>query len=243
MQNKKPLEFSKLQKICQAISNIKQQIIGERPHYRHQSLYWHNDEITTGILDNTIEIKIHLAVGKILYHENETGYYIDITDNSEDINQKLQNIASQHNIKTNFDKMYSPTQNELDEYRFFAYQANKILTILQMNLTNRFTQVQLWPHHFDFSVKWFRTKNSKQYIETGISPGDTQYPMPYMYMNPWPFNEKELSQIDLPLEGTLHTKDWSGIKIEWSELIQHHPKETAQYITTLHNTITQTFND
>jgi hypothetical protein len=44
-------------------------------------------------------------------------------------------------------------------------------------------------HHFDFSFEWF-TGNKDEQIEIGLSPSDENYPSPYLYMNPWPFNEK-----------------------------------------------------
>ncbi len=228
MQSKKPLEFSNLQKICQVIGKIKEQLIDELPHYGHQSLYFHNDEITTGLLNNQTEIKIHLAVGKLLYFHNEKGDFVDIVN--DNISDNLKKILDTYDIKLDLEKLENPKQEDLDVYRFFAIQSKKILEIIRMNLENNFTLVHLWPHHFDFSIEWFADKNDKQ-IGIGISPGDTNYPMPYLYMNPWPFNEKILNQ-QLPL-GRWHTDGWNGIKVEWSELVQFHPDEAANHIYNL----------
>ncbi len=85
----------------------------------------------------------------------------------------------------------------------------------------------LWPHHFDFSVEWF-TGNKDEQIGTGISPGDEQYNGPYLYMNPWPFNEK-VRENKLPV-GIWHTSGWNGIKVEWNDIAQYRGQEIAQKI-------------
>ena len=99
-----------------------------------------------------------------------------------------------------------------------------------MNLRNDFTPIHLWPHHFDFSLEWF-TGNKDEQIGTGISPGDEQYSDPYLYMNPWPFDDKIIKE-SLPI-GAWHTDGWKGIKVEWDELTQLTPKDAAEKITKL----------
>jgi hypothetical protein len=58
-------------------------------------------------------------------------------------------------------------------------------------------------------------KNNEQ-IGVGISPGDDDYESPYLYVNPYPFDEK---MVDRSLAiGKRHTTGWNGIKVEWNEL-------------------------
>ena len=92
-----------------------------------------------------------------------------------------------------------------------------------MTLRNKFTLVHLWPHHFDFSLEWFTGNNDEQ-IGTGISPGDENNSEPYLYMNPYPFNEKVLEQ-NIPL-GKWNTDGWKGVKIEWKDLLNY-PSQNA----------------
>lgn len=222
------MDFSSLQNICNVVAKIKEQLIDDLPHHTHQSLFFNNDEITTGLLNNQTEISIHLTVGKLLYFQNERGSYIDLIN--DNISEKLQTITEKHNVQINTEKLENPKQQDLDIYRFFAAQSKKILEMFRMDLDGNFTFVHLWPHNFDFSVKWFTDKGAK-YIETGISPGDKKYPMPYLYMNPFPFDPKT-SQRPLPL-GQWHTSGWNGIKVEWSEIVGFHPEEAANHISNL----------
>ncbi len=53
------VRFENLQPICMVIGELKQQLIKELPHFGHHGLFFQNDEITTGQLDNKTEIKIH----------------------------------------------------------------------------------------------------------------------------------------------------------------------------------------
>jgi len=228
MQSKQPLKVSSLQRICIGVGRIKEELIEELPHHGHRALYFSNDEITTGILNNKTEIKIHLATGKLLYFDNEAGHYVDLLN--DDVGGKLQSILSKAGVGIELERLENPAQEDLDTYRFFASHAKKILETVRMGLEGRFTQVHLWPHHFDFSVEWFAGDSGGQ-VGIGVSPGDEKHPMPYLYVNPWPFDEKVLEQR-LPL-GAWHTEEWKGIRVEWSEIVQYHPQEAASRVTDL----------
>jgi hypothetical protein len=78
---------------------------------------------------------------------------------------------------------------DLFQYLEFPKKANKCLELFRMKLSDRFTQVHLWPNCFDLSVEWFTMKNNEQ-IGVGISTGDDGYESPYLYVNPYPFEEK-----------------------------------------------------
>jgi hypothetical protein len=84
-----------------------------------------------------------------------------------------------------------------------------------MKLSDRFTQVHLWPSCFDLSVESFTMKNNEQ-IGVGISPGDDDSESPYLYVNPYSFDEKMVDQ-SLAI-GKWHTTGWNGIKVDWNEL-------------------------
>jgi hypothetical protein len=89
------------------------------------------------------------------------------------------------------------------------------LELFRMKLSDHFTQLHLWPNCFDLSVESFTMKNNEQ-IGVGISPGDDDSESPYLYVNPYPFDEK---MVDPSLGiGKWHTTGWNGIKVEWNEL-------------------------
>jgi hypothetical protein len=90
-----------------------------------------------------------------------------------------------------------------------------VFELFRMKLSNRFTQVHLWPNCFDLSVESFTMKNNEQ-IGVGISPGDNDYESPYLCVNPYPFDEKMDDQSFAI--GKWLTTGWSGIKVEWKEL-------------------------
>ncbi len=228
MQGRRPLRTAELQQICRVIARIKECQIEELPHFGHQSLYFSGDEITTGILNNRAEIKIHLAAGRLLFFDNEVGHFVDVLGG--DISGSIRDVLQRTGVDVEVGPLENPRQEDLDLYRFFAAHAKKILEIIRMGLEGRFTQVHLWPHHFDLSVEWFVGDSGGQ-IGTGISPGDRGHLMPYLYVSPWPFNEKVLGQA-LPL-GEWHTDGWKGIMVEWSEIVRYHPEEAAGRIAGL----------
>jgi hypothetical protein len=222
------LEFKNLQQVCMSVGEIKQQLVEELPHFGHHGLFFQNDEITTGLLNNKTEIKINLLTGQFLYFDNEKGSFIDLK--KDDILEKLKTVTSNQNLKISTESLNNTTDQELSEYHDFAKKASQILELFRMNLRDNFTLIHLWPHHFDFSLEWF-TGNKDEQIGTGISPGDEQNSNPYLYMNPWPFEEK-ITNKPLPI-GKWNTVGWNGIKVEWSELEQLSPKDAGRKITEL----------
>jgi len=230
------IQFGNIHPICAIIGKLKQQLVEELPHFGHHGLYFQNDEITTGLLNNKTEIKVNLLTGQLLYFHDEKGSFIDLK--KDDILEKLKKITSEQNLELSSESLKNVSDDELQSYHDFATKAKQILELFRMNLRGNFTLIHLWPHHFDFSLEWF-TGNKDEQIGIGLSPSDENYPFPYLYMNPWPFNEKIMGE-SLPI-GKLHTNMWNGIKVEWDELIQFTPKEAAEKLSELFLIVKKSF--
>ena len=93
----KPSEIKQLQNACLAMSELKSQLIEELPHFGHQSLFFENDEITTGQLNNKTEIKINLLTGQLLYFHNEEGHLIDSMKVT--FQEECAKIVTKYNLK------------------------------------------------------------------------------------------------------------------------------------------------
>jgi hypothetical protein len=220
-----PKKIEQLQNVCKVVSELKSQLIQELPHYGHQALFFQNDEITTGQLNNKTEIKIHLLSGQLLFFHNEEGFYIDLT--KENISEKLQSIAVKYNLKLPETPLENVTHSQLSEFYDYAIKAKRTIELFRFTLDGKFTLAHLWSHHFDFSVEWFTGKKDEQ-IGTGISPGDEQYDEPYLYMNPYPFNPK-VTKNNLPI-GTWHTSSWKGIKVDREDLAKYPQNEVTDLL-------------
>ncbi len=237
MDNRKFLErISDLQTVCKIISQIKSQLIEELPHYGHDALFFQNDEITTGLLNNKTEVKIHLLTGELLYFHNEIGHFVDLTRDA--FYERLEPIVTKYGV--NMPKVPSLTlrQECLFEYITFAKRVNKSLELFRMKLRDHFTQVHLWPHGFDFSVESF-INGDKDQIGVGVSPGDNSYEAPYPYVNPYPFSENIIYQ-PLPI-GKWHTQGWNGIKVEWNDLNIKKEQDISTDIFTLYRVAMHNF--
>ncbi|WP_420545227.1 hypothetical protein [Nitrosopumilus sp.] len=146
------MNIKKLQNICVEISKLKQQLVEELPHSSNQALYFQNNEITTGIINDRTEIKMHLISGQILYFSDEKGDFIDLE--KDNISEKLQSIAKDHKLELSDSKLENPTSDEMKSFLQYAELAVKILENFRMKMqAKNFTRVHLWPHHFDFSVE------------------------------------------------------------------------------------------
>jgi len=220
-----PQKIKQLHDLCLVVGKIKQQLTEDLPHYGHHALYLQNDEITTGQLNNKTEIKIHLIANKLVYFHNEEGHTIDLSQ--ENLTEKLQELAQKYNLELPDLHLEKVGQDQLTLFLDYAQAAKRVLELFRMKLEGNYTLIHLWPDHFDFSIEWF-TGNKDEQIGTGISPGDEKYSLPYLYMNPWPFNDK-VARIDLPI-GKWHMLDWNGIKVEWEDLKKYSPKIAADKI-------------
>lgn len=72
--------------------------------------------------------------------------------------------------------------------------------------------VQCWPHHFDIAIfVSLETGDAEtaRAIGVGMAPGDSNYPHPYFYMNPWPHLNKE-NLPELPAPGQWHVEGFVG---------------------------------
>ena len=234
IQNMQPMH-----KLCMTISEIKQQLIAdELPHYGNQALYFQNNEISTGLINNKIEIKIHLSTGQLLYFNDEIGNYVDLF--TDDIVEKLTKITEKYGLDGFEGKLENLDFEKISSFRDYAIPATKILELFRMTLRNKFTLIHLWPHHFDFSLEWF-TGNADEQIGTGISPGDEHYSEPYLYMNPYPFNE-QITANELPI-GTWHKSGWQGVKIEWKDLLKYPPANAVNKLHEVFEVVKKNFDN
>ena len=207
-------KIKELRKVCKIVSILKSQLIKELPHYGHNALFLNDDQITTGVLNNTTEITIHLITGQLLYFHNEQSSFVDLTEHN--LVEKLERIVTKYELEMpQTEALTSLRGEDLSYYLSFAKKANKSLKLFRMKLRGHLTHVHLWPDGFDFSLEWFTDKRDQQ-IAIGISPGENQYETPYLYVNPYPFDEKMLEQQ--LFIGQWHTSGWNGIKVEWKEL-------------------------
>ena len=229
-------KISGLRTVCKTISQIKSQLIEELPHYGHDALYFHNDEITTGLLNNKTEVKLHLLTGELLYFHNEIGHFVELT--SDGFYENLESIVTKYGLKMPKVSLSRLQQENLFEFIPFAKKVNKSLELFRMKLREHFTQVHLWPHGFDFSIESF-IKGRDGQIGIGVSPGDDSYELPYLYVNPYPFRENIIRK-PLPI-GKWHTTGWNGIKVEWNEIENKREQDISSQIYDLYHVAMSNF--
>ncbi|MEM8487549.1 MAG: DUF5996 family protein [Bacteroidota bacterium] len=80
--------------------------------------------------------------------------------------------------------------------------------------------VRCWPHHFDIASLWAwdpeKDPEEGRSIGVGFVPGDTAYPVPYIYVTPWPY--PECSPEASLKAGHWHTENWVGAVLRLEEL-------------------------
>ncbi len=82
--------------------------------------------------------------------------------------------------------------------------------------------IKLWPHHFDLATLITVKKPSEPggedgvSVGAGVSPGDGGTPVPYWYVTPWPYPDKD-TLPELPA-GRWNTDGWVGALLSSKEI-------------------------
>ena len=61
------------------LKSLRIQKIEKLPHEAQYGLFFRNDEITTGLMKDTFEIKVNLLTGNFHYYDTEHGWTYDLT--------------------------------------------------------------------------------------------------------------------------------------------------------------------
>ena len=93
--------------------------------------------------------------------------------------------------------------------------ANGNLVLKELTSSDRgWAEVRCWPHHFDLgtiiSLESSGDASSGRSIGVGLSPGDTSYPEPYFYVNPYGLADPPADGPALESGGCWHTDGWFG---------------------------------
>ena len=124
----------------------------------------------------------------------------------------------------------------VEDYWQAASQIDILLKQFKGELREETSPVQLWPHHFDFSLAWFSgrlvpgtdpadAENAAEQMAFGFSTGDAGLPEPYFYITAYPWQES-LLQCGLPPGASWHNEGWKGALLLYKSLTKsEHPKE------------------
>ena len=93
--------------------------------------------------------------------------------------------------------------------------ANGNLVLKDLTSSDRgWAEVRCWPHHFDLgtviSLESSGDASSGRSIGVGLSPGDTSYPEPYLYVNPYGLADPPADRPPLESGAHWHTDGWFG---------------------------------
>jgi hypothetical protein len=112
---------------------------------------------------------------------------------------------------------------EAERQELIHYYANTHLVLQDIVADSQdVSPIHIWPHHFDMAtlISLPGRKNGEPItIGVGLSPGDTNYAVPYWYVSPYPYPDLE----DLPFldgSGFWHTQNWVGAVSIASHLTQ-----------------------
>lgn len=214
------LHTSGLQAASQFLKKLKIQKIDPLPHEAEYALFFKNSAISTGILNNTSELKIDLENKTFSLHDGELGQSVKLT--KETANVEIQEALIKFGYQLPDVQFPQILEEEFEPYLIFAERSYRLLEKYRLSLVNKHTPVHLWGHNFDQDVvEYFEqsTEDGHNYqLSVGISPGDSFKENPYLYINAWPF-ALQTKDLHLPIgEWVAYSEDRYGLVVGWEDI-------------------------
>ena len=131
-----------------------------------------------------------------------------------------------------------------EAYLQALHDVDGVFSALRAELSGEVTAVRLWPHHFDLAFEWHGRdvtyeskdggeKTARALIGVGFSTGDASHAAPYLYANPWPFDEALTAQ---PLDGeaSWYTEAWNGSVLPYASIAGAGEQPLYDYVTSVY---------
>ncbi len=173
--------------------------------------------LTLFVTKNNNEIDSFILAGK---SDNEVGAWID--ERLLEIGLKpASSVSLPYELPDDVIAIEGYAENSADDNRFTALaawfhvvsQSLNILADVNSDIKPGPSPVRCWPHHFDIATYVALEPGSPETargIGVGMSPGDTGYNEPYLYINPWPYLDPDtLPETVKP--GHWHTEGYVGL--------------------------------
>jgi hypothetical protein len=108
---------------------------------------------------------------------------------------------------------------------FSRWFANGDLALKTLSASDGgWAEVRCWPHHLDLgtllSLETSGDASSGRSIGVGMSPGDTSYPEPYFYVNPYGLADPPANLPSLESGGYWHTEGWFGAVLSATRILE-----------------------
>ena len=224
---------------------IRESFSPPHPRWWHISLKQYTSGITTANIphpqsqENTFSLSLDLRNHYVLYSSSKGKVtQIKLTDALPlaDLESQIIMLMKADGISKGFDntkfldhpiKSYSIDQAE--KYFIAINQFQNIFEIIHDTLPEEKSPIQLWPHHFDFSFEQFgnfsidyeekgEKFSAQSQIGIGFVPFDDLMGGAYIYVNPYPFEEK-ITKSNLASGAYWYQENWNGAVLPYSEIV------------------------
>lgn len=233
---------------CQFLGAVRRALTPPQKHWWHASLHAAAAGLTTTPIpskDMTFEMLLDFTTHEFCLSTNE-GDWWDMTlrgqSGREFVEETLGALRTLGvDVKVDHSKFSDKSHRAYDttvveDYWQAASQVDILLKQFKGELREETSPVQLWPHHFDFSLVWFSgrlapgvdpddAENADEQMAFGFSTGDSSVPEPYFYITAYPWQET-LLQYEAPAGARWHTDGWKGALLLYSIVTKsEQPKE------------------
>jgi hypothetical protein len=101
---------------------------------------------------------------------------------------------------------------------------NALLVLSEVaQLESGASEVRTWPHHCDMAtlitLQSADSPEAMRSVGVGLSPGDSSYAEPYLYVTPWPYPD-DATLSPLAGRGLWHTEGWTGAVLTGTRLVE-----------------------
>lgn len=236
----------------------------KRKYWWHASLRPSLNGLTTGVIYSAIDFELELNLrDSLLQVTTSTGGHFTENLHGQSAAELAENIK-RFMLSSGVSEQSVPENNDNSENNttYAGYSAEDARSIAQIfssvssamklfraGIREETSPVQLWPHHFDFSMLWLsgeliagQDPANEEYADKqmnfGFTLGDEAIPEPYFYITAYPLPDA-LPATQLPDGTTWYTETFSGAVLLYRTLTENNNDANA-YLQELWTNLLQT---
>ncbi len=213
----------------QQIGLFRKAVTPSLPNALHLPLFVREFGLSTGVLPfGTLEL--HIAQAQVRYltgqHAQEIGLAgmspsalrADLIALLREAGHDLTDAIAEAEDDTPFTFDFAAC----DAYREALWRVAMVMMQLRADWFGAVTPLVVWPHGFDLSQLFFPNNTPDEHTEPhlnfGFSPGSAGLPRPYVYAYAHPMPDG-LVGAPLPSLARWHTQGWTGVVIDYDQLV------------------------
>lgn len=218
-----------LHRATQVVGLFRKAAMPKLPNALHLPLFVREFGLSTGILSFGA-LELHIEQAEVRYTFGQHLWVIELAGMSPsalraqllELMREAGHALDDSVVAVDDDEPFAFDLVLCGEYREALWRIAVAMMQLRADWFGAVTPLVVWPHGFDLSQLFFPNhtpdEHSEPHLNFGFSPGSAGLPRPYVYAYASPMPDGLLG-APLPSLARWHTEGWTGVVIDYDQLV------------------------